>query len=116
MLEIALGILPVVRSLLSRCQPQFFYDKFCTLVKTQFDLHFPKKTRQNQQENSSNQQVHKLWPSQEAKKSLNKRSLKNPSAANIHSYKTYRNTYNATLRRSKISFFQFKLEKTKSNP
>ncbi len=49
------------------------------------------------------------------KNSLYKKSVRNPTVANIHKYKVYRNKLNSLLRVSKQNYFSSQLEKEKRN-
>jgi Reverse transcriptase (RNA-dependent DNA polymerase) len=94
------------------------YEHFFSDFKTLFDLNFPPTSRK------FNKNFHKiknfmtsgLLVSRRTKLTLHKKSISEPTAANISAFKSYRNIYNRLVRASKKMYYDSNLKKAKKNP
>ena len=91
-----------------------FWNEFSTL----FNLYLPEKTtRFNKNKVKINDFMTKgLLTSRLQKNKLHKIAIKEPTSSNLNAYKTYRNIFNATLRKSKKLYYETNLLKYKKNP
>jgi hypothetical protein len=91
-----------------------FLDTFLTL----FDLHFPlrKKSSNRNYVKINDFMTSALLVSRRRKNHLFKMEIANPSHFNVNSYRTYRNIYNAVIRKSKKMYYEDILHRFKSKP
>jgi hypothetical protein len=81
------------------------FTEFWSIFKTAFNHHFPIRPL-NRGKNSLklNQfMTQSLFKARKTKSILYKKALKTPTEANVIKYRTYRNIYNSTIRKSKKS-------------
>jgi hypothetical protein len=94
------------------------FNNFWDIFKPAFDEHFPiKSVNRNKNSHKLNQfMTQGLFIARKNKNILHKKALKTPSDFNISKYRTYRNIYNATIRKSKKSFYEENLKNSKITP
>jgi hypothetical protein len=94
------------------------YEAFWSTFKPLYDIHFPEvKVRFNKNHHKINDfMTQGLLISRHKKLELQKKSLTNPTPANLATYKNYRNIFNKTIRARKKLFNKDNLEANANDP